>query len=366
MDCYHLGMAVPSSASSAPADAVLQVVALGRGVWPTVDPFLFCVHHDDDYPEGDDELGPCAPLTGRAIGQDFSGRDGWSMYHGSLVPGFPQHPHRGFETISFMRRGFMDHSDSLGAAARFGRGDVQWMTAGSGIVHAEMFPLLNRDQHNETELFQIWINLPAADKMVPPHFSMLWDHQIPKHTLLDAAGRPVQVTVVAGEVQPGHRAPAPPPHSYASRPDSDVAIWHLGFAEGAAWTLPTAAHRDTVRVLYVFGDGALRIGGVEVPGGHAAVLRSDVPIEAVDDAPGNGGTEALVLQGRPIGEPVVQYGPFVMTTKAEIQQAYHDYAETHFGGWPWPDADPNHGTEARRFARHADGRVEELAVPAAG
>jgi quercetin 2,3-dioxygenase len=95
---------------------------------------------------------------------DFSGRDGWSMYHGSLVPGFPQHPHRGFETISFMRKGFMDHSDSLGAAARFGRGDVQWMTAGSGIVHAEMFPLLNRDAHNETELFQIWINLPATTR----------------------------------------------------------------------------------------------------------------------------------------------------------------------------------------------------------
>ncbi|MDX1621216.1 MAG: pirin family protein, partial [Nitriliruptorales bacterium] len=147
-------------------DVVLQVVELGR-VWQTVDPFLFCVHHDDDYPEGDEELGPCAPLTGRNIGMDFSGRDGWSMYHGSLVPGFPQHPHRGFETISFMRRGFMDHSDSLGASARFGRGDVQWMTAGSGIVHAEMFPLLNKDQHNEMELFQIWINLPSTDKMVP-------------------------------------------------------------------------------------------------------------------------------------------------------------------------------------------------------
>jgi quercetin 2,3-dioxygenase len=184
-----------------PPDAVLQVVELGR-VWQTIDPFLFCVHHDDDYPEGDDELGPCAPLVGRDIGMDFSGKDGWSMYHGSLVPGFPQHPHRGFETISFMRKGFMDHSDSLGAAARFGRGDVQWMTAGQGIVHAEMFPLLNTDAHNETELFQIWINLPARDKMVPPHFSMLWSHEIPRHTFLDGAGRPVRVTVVAGQVVP--------------------------------------------------------------------------------------------------------------------------------------------------------------------
>ena len=238
---------------------VLEIVELGR-VWQTVDPFLFCVHHDDDYPEGDEELGPCAPLTGRNIGMDFSGRDGWSMYHGSKLPGFPQHPHRGFETISFMRNGFMDHSDSLGAAARFGRGDVQWMTAGEGIVHAEMFPLLNKDEHNETELFQIWINLPASDKMVPPHFRMLWNHEIPQHTLLDQSGKPVTVTVVAGEVVPGQRAPKPPPHSYASRSDSDVQIWHLAFEDGASWTLPRGGYDDTVRVVYVFGDGSLRIG----------------------------------------------------------------------------------------------------------
>ena len=348
-------------------DLVLQTVQLGQGPWPTVDPFLFCVHHDDDYPEGDDELGPCAPLVGRNIGMDFSGRDGWSMYHGSLVPGFPQHPHRGFETISFMRRGFMDHSDSLGAAARFGRGDVQWMTAGSGIVHAEMFPLLNREDHNATELFQIWINLPASDKMVDPHFSMLWDHEIPKHTLLDEAGRPVDVTVVAGQVVAGHQAPPPPPHSYASRADSDVHIWHAGLAEGASWTLPVARHADTRRVVYVFG-GVVRIGDTEVPSGHAAVIRADLPVTIADDTPGGALTddghsaEVLVLGGRPIGEPVAQYGPFVMNTKAEIQKAYHDYAETHFGGWPWPADDPNHGAEARRFARHADGRTEELAA----
>ena len=341
-------------------DAVIEKVQLpeGNSPWQTVDPFLFCVHHDDDYPEGDEELGPCAPLMGRNIGMDFAGRDGWSMYHGSTVPGFPQHPHRGFETISFMRGGFMDHSDSLGAAARFGRGDVQWMTAGQGIVHAEMFPLLNSADRNPTELFQIWINLPARDKMVEPHFAMLWDHEIPKHTFLDQQARPVEVTVVAGEVVRGERAPAPPPHSYASDPANDVNIWHMRFAEGASWELPVA-RRDSVRVVYVFGDGSLRIGDTEIPGGTAAVVRTDVPVDVTDVAEG---TEALVLQGIPIGEPVVQYGPFVMNTKAEIQQAYGDYQETHFGGWPWPENDPNHGSEVKRFAKHADGRTEELAV----
>jgi quercetin 2,3-dioxygenase len=340
-----------------PDDVVLQQVELDR-VWQTIDPFLFCVHHNDDYPEGDEELGPCAPLVGRNIGMDFSGQDGWSMYHGSLVPGFPQHPHRGFETISFMRKGYMDHSDSLGAAARFGSGDVQWMTAGSGIVHAEMFPLLDRAAHNETELFQIWINLPATDKMVPPHFAMLWDHEIPRHNLLDRAGRVTEVTVVAGELVRGRRAPAPPPHSWASRPDADVGIYHAAISPEGSWELAAAARAETVRTVYVFRGGSVRIGDTEVQGGRAAVVRSDVAIAIVDTGDG---AEVLVLQGVPIGEPVVQYGPFVMNTKAEIQKAYHDYQETHFGGWPWDVDDPHHGQERRRFARHADGRVEELA-----
>jgi hypothetical protein len=120
-------------------DPVLQTVPLDFQ-WPTIDPFLFCVHHDDDYPEANEHSGPAASLAGRSIGQDFAGLDGWRMYHGSTVPGFPQHPHRGFETITFVRTGLIDHADSLGAAARYGRGDVQWMTAGAGVVHARCSP----------------------------------------------------------------------------------------------------------------------------------------------------------------------------------------------------------------------------------
>ena len=108
---------------------MIQTVPLGFQ-WPTVDPFLFCVHHLDRYPAADGELAPAAPLDGRNLGQDFDGIDGWRMYHGHRLPGFPAHPHRGFETITYVRRGLVDHSDSLGASARYGRGDVQWMTAG--------------------------------------------------------------------------------------------------------------------------------------------------------------------------------------------------------------------------------------------
>ncbi|MFO0102015.1 MAG: pirin family protein, partial [Betaproteobacteria bacterium] len=133
--------------------------------WVTVDPFLFCVHHDDAYPRANGAFGPAASLAGRQIGQDFSQRDGWSMYHGTAVPGFPAHPHRGFETVTIVRKGLVDHADSLGAAARYGRGDVQWLTTGRGIVHAEMFPLFDTAQTNPLQLFQIWLNLPAASKM---------------------------------------------------------------------------------------------------------------------------------------------------------------------------------------------------------
>jgi redox-sensitive bicupin YhaK (pirin superfamily) len=320
--------------------------------WATVDPFLFCVHHVDDYPAGNDALGPRASLAGRDLGQDFDGIDGWRMYHGLTVPGFPQHPHRGFETVTFVRRGFIDHSDSLGASARFGRGDVQWLTAGRGINHSEMFPLLEPDAPNPLELFQIWLNLPAAAKLVDPYFTMLWDDDLPRHVATDANGRTTQVTVIAGELA-GVRPPPPPPDSWASHSESDLAIWHIAAEPGAQFELPPAATPDTVRVLYVF-DGAARIGEHDLVASTGARLGIDA---AVSIDAGSDGAEMLVLQGRPIGEPVAQYGPFVMNDRAGIGQALADYRETGFGGWPWPVDDPVHERAAARFARDPSGTL---------
>jgi redox-sensitive bicupin YhaK (pirin superfamily) len=336
------------------SDVVLQTVPLGF-VWPTVDPFLFCVHHDDAYPAGDHQLGPATPLTGRTLGQDFDGIDGWRMYHGRTVPGFPQHPHRGFETVTFVRRGLVDHSDSLGAAARYGEGDVQWMTAGRGIVHAEMFPLLDPDGPNPMELFQIWVNLPAVDKMVEPHFAMLWAHDIPRHS--PAPG--VEVTVVAGELA-GSTPPSPPPHSWASRAEADVAIWDVHLAPGSSVTLPAALGPETVRTVYLYEGSGAQIGATAVGASTGSVVRADLPTPI---AAGEGGARLLVLQGRPIGEPVVQHGPFVMNTRSEIEQAFADYRRTGFGGWPWGVDDPVHGRERVRFARHADGHAERVTAP---
>ena len=337
---------------------VLQRVPLGFQ-WATADPFLFCVHHLDLYPAGNAQFGPQGSLAGRSIGNDFEPRDGWRMYHGSTVPGFPEHPHRGFETITFARKGYIDHSDSLGASARFGRGDVQWMTAGSGVVHCEMFPLLSPDGPNTVELFQIWMNLPADDKMVDPYFTMLWSEQIPRHVHLDDAGREAVVTVIAGRYE-GLTPPAPPPASWASRPEADVSILHLALQPGAMVTLQPAAGAETMRVLYVF-EGSVMAGGEDVATSTGAVVDASQPAPLVAGAEG---AEVLMLQARPIGEPVAQYGPFVMNTEAEIQQAFADYRRTGFGGWPWNTPDPVHGRDVGRFAHHADGREEHPDVAA--
>ncbi len=331
-------------------DPVLETAPLGAQ-WATIDPFLFCVHHVDMYPAGNDTMGPAASLAARELGMDFEGVDGWRMYHGTTVPGFPQHPHRGFETVTFVRRGFVDHSDSLGATARFGRGDVQWLTAGKGIVHCEMFPLVERDEGNPLELFQIWLNLPAADKMVEPYFTMLWNEDLPRHVATDDEGRTTTVTVIAGELA-GLRPPPPPPDSWASRAEADVAIWHLVLEPGAQWQLPPAAGPDTVRVLYVF-EGDARVGEHDAGAATGVHLRAD---REVAITAGRRGAEALVLQGRPIGEPVAQYGPFVMNDRVGIDQAFVDYRATGFGGWPWPHDDPVHPRDADRFAIDAHGR----------
>ncbi len=335
--------------------SVIETVALDGMQWPTPDPFLFCVHHDDAYPAGNGLQGPRESLAGHPLGSDFAGPPGklggWRMYHGRQVPGFPQHPHRGFETVTVVRRGLLDHSDSLGARARYGARDVQWLTAGRGILHAEMFPLVDRSHPNPVELFQIWLNLPRVDKLVPPRFAMLWDRTIPHHVIRDDDGRTTWFEVMAGSIS-GNRAPDPPPSSWAARATSEVAIWSIGMSSHARWTLP-AASSGLSRWLYVFAGG-IGIDGTPIANA-VAKLRSDE--EAVIQS-GEEYVEMLLLQGRPIGEPVVRQGPFVMTTREEIRDTIVEYQDTQFGGWRWTSDEPVHPATEGRFAQHADGRIE--------
>ena len=334
-------------------NAVKAVKPLGFP-WETLDPFLFCVYHEDHYPNGNEAFGPDASLSGRNIGNDFVVKDGFRMYHGATVPGFPVHPHRGFETVTVVRNGIVDHSDSMGGAGRYGHGDVQWMTAGKGIQHAEMFPLLNREKENPLELFQIWLNLPRADKFVDPHYTMLWGEQIPVIKIVDQNGLLTNIELVAGTI--GNKdSLKPAPKSWAANSDHEVGIWVVEMEPGAKWSLPLAS-TGVNRTLYFFEGASLVLNDTSFEKHCAIELESHLEVR-LDNGPKKG--RFLVLQGAPINEPVVSYGPFVMNTREEIQQTYSEYQETRFGGWPWPKENQVHGRDQERFARYTDG-TEEL------
>lgn len=306
--------------------------------WQGFDPFLFAVHHLDHYPAGDGQLG--------ILPQDRAGEgQGWQMYHGERVPGFPAHPHRGFETVSIVLRGFIDHADSLGVAARYGQGDVQWLTTGAGIEHGEMFPLVNTDGPNTLELFQIWLNLPPEGKSAQPAFDMFWAEDLPA---VEQDG--ARVSVIAGPfgaVQPL----APPPASWAARADSHLAIWLIDLEPGGRIDLPTAP-AGVLRRAYVY-EGTVSVDGTAQPPAHLLDLDPTQGARLSNEA--EVPVRLLVLQSRPIGAPVVARGPFVLNTSQQMLETISHYQSGGFGPWPWPSRAQTHGDEGR-FIRYPDGR----------
>lgn len=332
---------------------ILQIKPLGFQ-WETLDPFLFCVHHEDFYPKGNKNLGPQESLKGRHIGQDFIVKDGWRMYHGDKIPGFPGHPHRGFETITVVRKGIVDHADSLGASGRYGDGDVQWMTAGKGIQHSEMFPLLNQEKDNPLELFQIWLNLPRKSKMVEPHFKMIWKNQVPIINQKDDQERNIRIEVLVGELEE-QASPTAPPDSWANDEVNNVGIFNVEMEKGAEYVL-NAIDEACNRTVYFYEGDEMTIAHQSIPTYHSVQVRPNTKLEIKNT--GDSSIKILVLQGRPINEPVVQHGPFVMNTREEIQEAFEEYHNTQFGGWPWAERGPVHDRSKGRFAKHADGRIE--------
>lgn len=321
--------------------------------WPVKNPFLFCVHHDDHYPRGNEKMGPNASLEGRNLGNDFTIKDGWRMYHGETIPGFPVHPHRGFETVTVVMNGFIDHSDSHGQAGRYGTGDVQWMTAGKGLQHSEMFPLLNKDKENPLELFQIWLNLPKSRKLAEPYFKMLWVEDIPVLKINDANGKIVEIHVIAGNIG-NVVALKPAPDSWAADPQNEVSIWTIKMQAGSKWIIPSASEEVNRNIYFYKGDSISIDGTMILPANSIEVkASSELHIEN-----SNAESYLVLLQGKPINEPIVQYGPFVMNTQGEIRQTFIDYQETQFGGWPWERPDNVHPRTKGRFAKYLDGTEE--------
>ncbi len=234
--------------------------------------------------------------------------DEFSSYDATdYLAGFPSHPHRGFETVTYMLDGHMLHEDHLGNRGDLKSGDVQWMTAGRGIVHSEM----PQQREGRMRGFQLWINLPAAEKMKPASYRDIPAAEIPVATLPGG----VVVKVIAGDLEADGVAVAGPIQGLSTEP----LYMDVSLPPRATFTQPLpSAHAAFV---YVF-EGRVDIGGAGLEKGQGAVL-VDGDVCTITGAADGG--RVLILAGKPLGEPVVQYGPFVMNTAAEIQQALQDY-----------------------------------------
>jgi quercetin 2,3-dioxygenase len=227
--------------------------------------------------------------------------------------GFPDHPHRGFETVTYLLSGEFEHRDSFGHHGVLRPGDVQWMTAGSGLVHSEVPGASLVRNGGKLEGFQIWVNLPRKDKMKAPRYQELSGNQIPVVTSADGK---VEVKVIAGSAL-GVKG--------AVETHIPIEYLHFKLQPGAKHVQEIA--KDLNAMVYVISGKAV-VGGKEVPQFHLAALGNDG--EAVEFSSGEA-TEFLLLAAQPIKEPVARYGPFVMNTKAELQQAFEDYRSGKMG-----------------------------------
>jgi redox-sensitive bicupin YhaK (pirin superfamily) len=228
--------------------------------------------------------------------------------------GVGQHPHRGFETVTIVYKGELEHRDSTGSGGKIGPGDVQWMTAAKGILHEEFHSADFAKSGGTLEMVQLWVNLPAKDKMADAGYQTLLDADIPTIALKDHAG---SLRLIAGEFA-GHQGPA--------KTFTPIDVWDIRLNAGKLLTLDLHEGRNTALVVL---RGTLQVNGQElVREGQLALFERDgdqLSLEANQDA------VVLVLSGEPIDEPIVGHGPFVMNTEQEIHQAFADFQSGRFG-----------------------------------
>lgn len=231
--------------------------------------------------------------------------------------GVGQHPHRGFETVTIVYKGEVEHRDSTGNGGVIGPGDVQWMTAASGILHEEFHSEAFARRGGTLEMVQLWVNLPAKDKMAAPGYQGILDRDIPDVALKDNAGR---LRLIAGEFD-GLRGPA---HTF-----TDIQVWDIRLQAGKSATFDLHEGHNTALVVL---KGAVQLNGQEMAReGQLALFDRDgtqVHVDADQDA------VFLILSGEPIDEPIVGHGPFVMNSEAEIEQAFVDFQSDRFGRMP--------------------------------
>lgn len=318
------------------------------------DPFILAAHHRDQYPEGNGKMAPKSYLPTRVKGSDFNNSAPWRMYHGDTIPGFPQHPHRGFEIITIIPEGYADHFDSKGTHGRYGDGDVQLMSAGSGVMHSEMFPLLNDDKENPFRLFQIWVNLPSKSKLTEPDYKMLWRDKIPTAKISSDSGD-VTFKIILGEYY-GVKALGALKNSWAADPKNHFGVAMIEMDANTEFKLNAVSSTMNRFLFYYEGEDSVSIEGTPLRISQLADLYGDQDIVIKS---GNSKAKLLLLESEPINEPIAAYGPFVMSTERELQEAFMEYRQTEFGGWPWgeKESDIVIDKNAGRFASYQFGKV---------
>lgn len=317
-------------------------------------PFVITMHHIDYYPKGNGNLGPIEKknIVLNKYGGDFNFNDKWKMYYGKDVPGFPAHPHRGFETVTVVLRGFVDHTDGMGSSGRYGNGDVQWMTAGSGLQHAEMFPLVYTEKENTLELFQIWLSLDYMDRMVEPDYKMLWNEDIPIVEIKDENNKNTSIRLIAGNIN-DIKAPSPAKNSYASKEESKLSIQIIEMDPGAKYTIPYVSETLNRSLYFIKGDKLSIDSEILLNNEYAFLSGDEINLENI----GTEKTQILLLEAEPIDGPIIAYGNYVMNSMDEIKKAYEDFNETEFGGWPFKSREVYHSSGEKRFEKHPNGTV---------
>ncbi|MFT4631277.1 MAG: redox-sensitive bicupin YhaK (pirin superfamily) [Candidatus Pseudothioglobus sp.] len=246
---------------------------------------------------------------------DEFGSDTPSAYIG----GFPSHPHRGFETVTYMLQGKMEHRDHMGNVGLVDDGDVQWMTAGRGVIHSEM----PRQTEGKMRGFQLWVNLPANKKMQPASYSEIKSSEIPMYDLQDSEGRLIRVRAISGNAE----ANGEMLQGHTQVPDTEVLYLDVCLSVGAIFNVSVPAGHGAA--VYVY-DGSVRVAGQQTVAQVLSRLTTDGDITLVNSADIE--ARLLVIAGKPIGESIVQYGPFVMNSMAEIEQAVKDFRDGSLTG----------------------------------
>lgn len=313
--------------------------------WDCEDPFIFTSHHYDLYPEGNvQQAPPLEEINRRSLGHDYDKVFGYRMYDGKVSPGFPIHPHWGYETFSVASQGYVDHFDNMGNQGRYGYGDMQWVSAGSFYVHNEMYPLAFTDRENPVLLTQIHLNLPIKDKDTPNEVRTVWLEDIPV-----VKGEGYEISVYCGHFADTDGVPANPV-SWAADPSHHVKIAMIRMEPGATVDIsPTeAVHRN----IYLT-EGRATVDGQEFPGNTR--LKID-PKEGISVTMGDSASEIWVLEGDPIGEKQTSFGPVVKGKFKEVRRDNQYIREHIMDGWCWDYVNQKQDLGTERFFMDGDGK----------